>query len=286
MSTCPWASPPISTSSISNLETSPSYLLLTTPQIISVGLTGDIVINENGDREADYTLNDLDPETGVMRPVATYWGAKRLYEKIGDNYIHWPGGRENPPPDVPYCGFTGEARHCQVPEGFPIAATVSIVCTILILLGSTISFMVYRKLKLEAELADYWWKVKYEDIMFPEKIVGSKKSAVSLAFSESSFGMTGKSGSTKAPSVVNSLATAAANIQGVSVGMYRGIKVAVKSLNVKKLHVTRQLLMELKSVRQTTPSHGPIPCPTSICILIPNRYYSLSLRYPSFQFSC
>lgn len=30
-----------------------------------VGLTGDITINENGDREADYTLNDLDP-TGNM----------------------------------------------------------------------------------------------------------------------------------------------------------------------------------------------------------------------------
>lgn len=29
-------------------------------------MTGEITINENGDREADYTLNDLDPETGIM----------------------------------------------------------------------------------------------------------------------------------------------------------------------------------------------------------------------------
>lgn len=34
------------------------------------------MISANGDREADYTLNDLDPDTGVMRPVATYFGAK------------------------------------------------------------------------------------------------------------------------------------------------------------------------------------------------------------------
>lgn len=30
------------------------------------GLTGEIFINENGDREADFTLDDMDPETGVM----------------------------------------------------------------------------------------------------------------------------------------------------------------------------------------------------------------------------
>ena len=84
------------------------------PQCDKVGLTGDIAINENGDREADYTLSDLDYETGIMRPVATYFGAKRLYTKMANAEIHWPGGRTEPPPDVPYCGFTGDAVHCLV----------------------------------------------------------------------------------------------------------------------------------------------------------------------------
>lgn len=27
--------------------------------------------------------------------------------------IHWPGGREGPPPDVPRCGFLGNAPECH-----------------------------------------------------------------------------------------------------------------------------------------------------------------------------
>ena len=85
---------------------------------VSVGLTGDIYINENGDREADYQLSDLDPETGIMRPVAMYYGTKRSYEKIQGVEISWPGKRQGPPPDVPYCGFTGNAPHCIVKGKF------------------------------------------------------------------------------------------------------------------------------------------------------------------------
>lgn len=80
---------------------------------MSVGLTGDILINKNGDREADYTLNDMDPETGFMVPVATYFGAKKTYE-ITDGYkITWPGGTDEPPKDVPKCGFLGDAPACR-----------------------------------------------------------------------------------------------------------------------------------------------------------------------------
>lgn len=80
-----------------------------------VGLTGDIYINENGDREADYTLNDLDAESGVMQPVASFFGARRLYEKLEGMEIQWPN-RDGPPPDVPHCGFLGDHPRC-LPEG-------------------------------------------------------------------------------------------------------------------------------------------------------------------------
>ena len=81
---------------------------------MSVGLTGDIIINENGDREADYTLNDMDPETGFMRPIAFYSGQKRVLEKLPGFEVHWPGIKNKPPPDIPYCGFSGEAEVCIV----------------------------------------------------------------------------------------------------------------------------------------------------------------------------
>ncbi|GBO44705.1 Atrial natriuretic peptide receptor 1, partial [Araneus ventricosus] len=76
------------------------------------GLTGDISINENGDREADYTLNDLDPETGIMTPIATFFGSRQMYDKLDDHEIHWPGN-VGPPLDVPICGFTGNAPECM-----------------------------------------------------------------------------------------------------------------------------------------------------------------------------
>jgi atrial natriuretic peptide receptor A len=72
------------------------------------------MINENGDREADYTLNDLDPETGTMRPVANYFGGRRVLEKLPGVKVHWPAGKLDPPPDIPYCGFSGEAVHCII----------------------------------------------------------------------------------------------------------------------------------------------------------------------------
>jgi len=81
----------------------------------SAGLTGDIIINENGDREADYTLNDMDPETGFMIPIATYFGAKKTYERLKGYEITWSGGRTEAPPDIPKCGFLNDAPECREP---------------------------------------------------------------------------------------------------------------------------------------------------------------------------
>lgn len=74
-----------------------------------------MLLNSNGDREVDYTLNDLDPETGFMRPVATYFGARRVMDKFPGVSVHWPQ-KKGPTVDVPDCGFQNEAPHCQ-PKG-------------------------------------------------------------------------------------------------------------------------------------------------------------------------
>ncbi|XP_076365959.1 atrial natriuretic peptide receptor 1-like [Tachypleus tridentatus] len=76
----------------------------------SNGMTGDIFINSNGDRESDYTLYDMDQATGVMKPVGTYAGSKQQFRLIDGVSVQWPGTRKTPPPDVPYCGFDGKAK--------------------------------------------------------------------------------------------------------------------------------------------------------------------------------
>lgn len=47
-----------------------------------------------------------------MQPVFTYFGRRRQVEKMAGVTIHWTNNG-SPPPDVPFCGYSGEARHCQ-----------------------------------------------------------------------------------------------------------------------------------------------------------------------------
>jgi len=86
--------------------------------IILVGLSGEVRINSIGDREVDYTLNDLDPVTGVMTPVGSFYGEDEQYLILPGKIIHWPNNSKSAPPDVPLCGFTGDALHCVVKGKF------------------------------------------------------------------------------------------------------------------------------------------------------------------------
>lgn len=80
--------------------------------VFPVGITGNVAIDTNGDREADYSLTDMDRITGVMVPVASYLGTADLIEFISE--IEWPGLLQKPPLDVPECGFTGDAPNCVI----------------------------------------------------------------------------------------------------------------------------------------------------------------------------
>lgn len=99
------------------------------------GITGHVRIDDNGDRDADYSILDLDPINGKFSVVAHYYGlhryakgwsqgasdagnhacslACRKYAAAPGKKIHWPGGREEPPPDIPPCGFLGNSPDCD-----------------------------------------------------------------------------------------------------------------------------------------------------------------------------
>lgn len=69
-------------------------------------------IDDNGDRDADYSILDLDPITGKFEVVAHYYGLHRKFSPVPGQKIHWPGGRETPPPDMPKCGFMENNPEC------------------------------------------------------------------------------------------------------------------------------------------------------------------------------
>ena len=75
-----------------------------------------------------------------------------------------------------------------------------------------------------------------------------QKSVLSLNYSDTEGFVSGKTSTNRALSVVNSLVSAAGVIDSVLLGYYKGIKVAVKPLNIKRLAITRQLLQDLKLV--------------------------------------
>lgn len=75
-------------------------------------MTGHVRIDDNGDRDADYSILDLDPITGKFEVVAHYYSLRRQYSPVPGQTIHWPGGKEEPPPDIPKCGFLGNSPDC------------------------------------------------------------------------------------------------------------------------------------------------------------------------------
>lgn len=80
--------------------------------IVCAGITGHVRIDDNGDRDADYAVLDLDPINGRFEVVAHYKGLDRRYSPVPGKKIHWPGGRDGPPPDIPLCGFLGNDPVC------------------------------------------------------------------------------------------------------------------------------------------------------------------------------
>lgn len=76
------------------------------------GITGNVTIDKNGDRISDYSLLDMDPDTGFFHIVANYYNRSGL-EYVKGKSIHWAGGRLEPPPDKPECGFDNSLCPCK-----------------------------------------------------------------------------------------------------------------------------------------------------------------------------
>ncbi|UYV69612.1 NPR1 [Cordylochernes scorpioides] len=224
-------------------------------------LTGDIFINQNGDREADYTVDDLDPATGQMTPVLTYYGARREFHPVANISFHWPG--LGPPADVPRCGFLGD--ECPVrsaPEyADPLHIWMVTGASLLLLLILT-GLGIYRRIQSESELQDPWWRVHWSEVVLPE---GHKCDA---AGSNLAVG-TSKLGSDSFSSTL--LAT---SLPGTKLGLYQGQRVCIRLVQLRspRFAVTRHLLIELRQIRDLTHENlarvvGLCPDPPNVAVL-------------------
>ncbi|XP_055873396.1 atrial natriuretic peptide receptor 1-like isoform X5 [Biomphalaria glabrata] len=214
------------------------------------GITGDVSIDSNGDRNADYSLLDLNPQTNKFEVVANYFGNKRIYEPVPNKTIHWAGGRLTPPPDTPTCGFDGSK--CPPEEPFPEYGIVIIVLGSILLIVLITVFFIYRHIKLEAELAEMNWRVRWEDILFgaPEKNKKLERQGSRLSLRKGSL-PSDCSGDTIAVHLND-----AGNRQLFTrTGYYKGAIIAIKPIPRSNITINKPMLLEIKRMKDLQNDH-------------------------------
>ncbi|XP_076356119.1 atrial natriuretic peptide receptor 1-like isoform X2 [Tachypleus tridentatus] len=204
------------------------------------GITGNVSINSNGDRDADYALMDMNPDTGIFEIVAMYYGATKQFVDIEGKEIHWPGGHQGPPPDTPSCGFDGS----ECPETPRYAIFTGILTALLIVL-TIISLFIYRHYKFEAEIASMSWRIKQEEIVLNPSFKRHFDSKMSF---------TKISGS-------NSLSCGSLTLGDQSrqiftkTAYYKSTLVAIKPVKKSKIEINRQFMLEIKKVKSLQHHH-------------------------------
>lgn len=130
------------------------------------GIAGKVSVDSNGDRLVDYTLFDMNPETGDFEAVMIFDSLMQQFFEVAGKKIHWANDRIGPPPDIPPCGFDGEK--CLAEAEFRsqlVLIITAVVLSLLLLFLFVVFILVYRHYRLEAELASMTWKIRCEDII-------------------------------------------------------------------------------------------------------------------------
>uniref|UniRef100_A0A8C7G4K5 Guanylate cyclase n=1 Tax=Oncorhynchus kisutch TaxID=8019 RepID=A0A8C7G4K5_ONCKI len=225
------------------------------------GVTGLVQIDENGDRETDFAFWDMtDTNTSVFQIVSVYNGSQKKLRALPGMDIQWPGGAA--PLDVPVCGFKNDNPACLARQWTPIVH-ISKRAIYHLCLSHTFTHThthTHRKLKLENELVAQLWRVSWEDIQMSnmEKVLRSAGSKLTLSLRGSNYG---------------SLLTGDGNFQVFAkTGYYKANIVAIKYINRKRIELTRNVLFELKHMRDIQNEHltrfiGACIDPPNICII-------------------
>uniref|UniRef100_A0A8C7VAL7 Guanylate cyclase n=1 Tax=Oryzias sinensis TaxID=183150 RepID=A0A8C7VAL7_9TELE len=219
------------------------------------GVMGTVEMDKFGDREIDFALWDMtDINSGKFEVVCVYNSSiKELVLQKGLNF-QWPGG--SPPLEVPECGFKNDNPACLTSMSSMVAMVICFVFIIII----TITIFIYRKLKLENELAAQLWRVSWVDIQMSnlDKVLRRACSRLTISMKGSNYG---------------SLMTMEGNLQiYTKTGYYKGNLVAIKYINKKRIELTRNVLFELKHMRDVHNEHlnrfiGACVDPPNMCII-------------------
>ncbi|EDV21316.1 uncharacterized protein TRIADDRAFT_30655 [Trichoplax adhaerens] len=212
------------------------------------GVTGEVVIDQNGDRDPDYVLQNL--INGAYVDIGLYVSAQQNFSMTPGKVVVWPGNTTVVPKDIPPCGWRNEKCSGNLSVlGGAIGGSVAA----LIILFSAIFYYLWRKSRFEADLSSSLWKIDYNEIIFNVKpganMFGSMKN--------------------KADAISIGSASYVEDMQiFTSMGLYRGNFVAIKMIHKKHIDLSRALLIELKQVRDM--NHDNVNPFVGACIEVPN----------------
>ncbi|XP_033751983.1 atrial natriuretic peptide receptor 1-like [Pecten maximus] len=204
------------------------------------GVTGSVIIDDNGDRDTSYSILDLNPNTGEFHVIANFFGDRQWYNPISAKSVHWSGGRTDPPLNIPVCGFQGNNPECHrndIPS--TLIYIIAAISTILVVILSG-TIVLFRHLKRERDLRNMAWMIRYEDINFHadgySMSVGSLRSYITSAMSRRS-------------SQFNTDLTGTQYLSGFAT--YMGSPVSVRMVR-QKIDLSRTVIKELQQVRSMT----------------------------------
>ncbi|XP_052131818.1 receptor-type guanylate cyclase gcy-28, partial [Frankliniella occidentalis] len=236
------------------------------------GITGHVRIDDSGDRDADYSVLDLDPITGRFEEVAHYSGLTKNYTPLMGKQIHWPGGSTGPPPDVPACGFMNTDPQCTSSEHSLILTSAVLAVCLLLAGGVTVACVAYRRMKEAADLHNMSWRVRPEEVLL--EVGKTFSSRLGLQKNSEMFepGLerlhcrrcSAESGTSLPPAQVFT-----------TIGIYKGSRVAIKKITKTRVDITKKLLWEVKQVRDVSHENTVRfvgACVQAPCVIILTEY--------------
>ena len=198
----------------------------------------NMTIDSNGDKRTDFSLLDLNTERGIFEVVQVYHGVTNSFESVGD--IDWPY-RAGPPPDVPECGFDGQLCDTGGRQLVIVFLCLSLSLLVIMLVASLLIFRYYKR---EADIASMNWKIDMDEIRFGNKHRRASLTRMSLLLSGSQ-------------SSLNSRETMYGENKQMymTTGYYKGSRVALKKIQADNISMNRQLLIELKQMKDLQHDH-------------------------------
>ncbi|KAG8180773.1 hypothetical protein JTE90_023742 [Oedothorax gibbosus] len=197
------------------------------------GITGNVTIDGNGDRDADYSILDMNPDTGDFEVVANYIGKDKEVREV--KKVHWAGGLTSPPKDTP-TPPAPDLRHRNV----TVFLSVTVVCLMVV------SAAIYRHYRKEAQLASMSWKIKWDEIAVSHV---SKKMRRGSRLSLTRLSLT---------SIVSAETMPLLDLghQAMSnTGFYKGAVVFLKPIHKTRIEINRPLLLEIKMIKDMQNNH-------------------------------